>query len=641
MKQLNVILLSGALALASAAAMGAVRVVPLSIEKDALTTDTRDSIVYAVSRHGKRTAYLARRGSRVSVVVDGRDGPLFDSLAVGISPGRQLPAEQVVRLGGNLKREATTGLLFTEDESKLVYIASREGKQHLVIVDDQSARVSPPYERITYVHLSPRGNGVAAVVNIDKQRYNQVWVDGLGLQDLTIGDPNSLRFSEDGKHLAYMGQRERKRGIDNFAPLQHVWLDGVTGPGIMQFAGEQRLVHLKLDGKPAVAFGARQREDKISSRLYLQDADGRLEPGPLEMVYGTLLTTPDGHYAYVAAGSSSRASSQSFVQGEAVVIQDGREAGRYKSADSRSAMTKVEHLSFSPDGSRLAYVVHAPLQEGGQPRSRVALDGKLGRSYDWIQSLHFSPDGKRLAYIASAAAGVFVIEGETEHGPFTGVEGLRFSADGKHLAFVGAEKNADKLFLDGKVVEETLNIDPRWVHFLPDGSGLAYVSQNVREQIVVNGKRRFPGQDFYDGPVFSKDYAKWAAFKGSTGATGVVIDGKPVTFTKQVDFGSREVLPDVLALSPDGRHSIFTASVRDNPGASPKRVVFVNGKPQLDLSWWGTLHALDYTRDSTWTFVALRDNKLVRVTIDPASDSAKPSIIDKAPGGAAWPEKEL
>jgi len=641
MGHIGALLLAGALGMASGLAIGAVRVETLSIAKDVLSTDARDSVVYAVGREGKRTAYVARRGSRITVVVDGRDGPLFDSLAVGISPVRQLPAGELIALGGTGKRETTTGLLFTDDESKLVYIATREGKQNLVIVDDQSARVSPPYNRITYVQLAPRGKGVAAVVDVDDKIRGQVWVDGLGLQDLTIGDPNSLRFSEDGRHLGYLGQRERKAGVDPATPLHHVWLDGVVGPGIMMFAGEQRLLHLHYEGKPAVAFGARQREDKVSSRLYLQDASGRLIPGPLEMVYGTLLATPSGHYVYVAAGSSAKASAQSFVQGEAVVILDGKEVGRHKSADQKSPMVKVEHLSLSADASRLAYVVHAPLQEGGQPRSRVVLDGKLGRSYDWIQSLHLSPDGKRLAYVANAANGMFVVEGETEYGPFTGAEGVRFSADGRHLTFVGAEKDGDKLFFDGNVIEETMNVDPRWVHFLPDGSGLAYVAQTVREQIVVVGKGRSPGHDFYDGPVFSKDFGRWVAFTGSTGVNGVLVDGKPVAFSQQVDFGSREVLPDALAVSPDGRHALFTASVRENPGSSPARVVFVNGKPQLDLSWWGPLHALNYNKNANWTFVALRAGKLVRVSIDPATDSSKPTIGDRPLAGAPWPELPL
>ncbi len=90
---------------------------------------------------------------------------------------------------------------------------------------------------------------------------------------------------------------------------------------------------------------------------------------------------------------------------------DGREVGNRYSF--------VYPITFSPDGKRLAYVVH-------NPRPFVVVDGVEGKQYDGVESLIFSPDSNHFAYMAELGGRKFVVVDGVEGKPYGTMAGWTY-----------------------------------------------------------------------------------------------------------------------------------------------------------------------------------------------------------------------
>jgi hypothetical protein len=108
---------------------------------------------------------------------------------------------------------------FTADSSKFVYVANSNGRQFLVINDDESDAFGSTLSPI----LSPVGSRVG-VYGVTPDNVQHIIMDGRNTANGTIGNPRitELTFSPQATHYAYVQQGSA------------VYLDGIAQPGLMQ-----------------------------------------------------------------------------------------------------------------------------------------------------------------------------------------------------------------------------------------------------------------------------------------------------------------------------------------------------------------------------------------------------------------------
>lgn len=142
---------------------------------------------------GEHVAYIARRGERPLLVLDGEESPA--------SPGMRF-----VALAG----------------ADPIYIAGEIGKQHLVVRN----KAYKTYEQVGAVALSPVGGRIAYRALADN-RWHVVADEIEGPAFDLIGP---IGFSADGKHLAYIARdgREWVVIVDNKEIARHPMVSGLA-----------------------------------------------------------------------------------------------------------------------------------------------------------------------------------------------------------------------------------------------------------------------------------------------------------------------------------------------------------------------------------------------------------------------------
>ena len=167
---------------------------------DAVYDDIQeDSVPFYFSPDGKRTAYIARIGTKWSVVIDGQPGALCDGVGRGTFE-------------------------FSDDGVRTAYAAQQDGKWQ-VIIDN---RLGPKYDE---VEASSRiftlgGTRVAYSANQDgKWRVVINGTEGPGYDDVS-----ELIYSPDGRRIAYVTGRI----VDRFTRDQSLVVDGQVGPWYRQ-----------------------------------------------------------------------------------------------------------------------------------------------------------------------------------------------------------------------------------------------------------------------------------------------------------------------------------------------------------------------------------------------------------------------
>ena len=137
-------------------------------------------------------------------------------------------------------------------------------------------------------------------------------------------------------------------------------------------------------------------------------------------------------------------------------------------------------VAFSPDSKHIAYIA------GKGDSKFVVLDGVEGTAYELIQDLTYSPDGSRLAYRASRDKKIMlvVVDG-TEGARYDSVDWLTFSPDGKRFAYIAKRGDKGFLIVDGVAKEREGAVAPA---FSPDSKRLAYfVLSGGKIAVVVDG----------------------------------------------------------------------------------------------------------------------------------------------------------
>jgi len=269
------------------------------------------------------------------------------------------------------------------------------------------------------------------------------------------------QFSPDGRHLAYIGYRDRKRFIvvDSAEGPPHdrilIGSDGMGDPG----SGVLNYITMDDGQVWRVAVDWPGPGEEVPAKL----KERRLE---------SLAKAPE-HYRYRNVSYNSRGVVFGLERGKEILwVHRGKEAGM---------PCMGPHVRFSPDGNR--YVVTMRRDR----RFYVISDQGVSPAYEIADQAVFSPDSKHLAYIA--------LDGE----------GAGLILDGKRVGWARASCS--------------------WLVFSPDGEHLTCVANGARGKHILCNGRKGPRYDRVWSPAFSPDSRHLCYVAGRDDKWFIVCDG--------------------------------------------------------------------------------------------------------------------
>ncbi|MBI5725631.1 MAG: hypothetical protein HZA50_16855 [Planctomycetes bacterium] len=303
--------------------------------------------------------------------------------------------------------------------------------------------------------------------------------------------------------------------------------------------------------------------------------------------------------------------------------EDGRGRGTWRQhlfvdGNDKGVFAEVagKSISISPDGRQYSAAVTFDDQ---RKKWKLIVNDAHWAEYKEYGPVCYAPDGRRNAYVAKSLAAnarphlvVDLKEGpeydQIDEKSFT------FSPDGSRFACVVVKQEKNLLFLDGR--EYPLEQKPKSIHFSPDGRAMAMVvPKGDKQQIVIDGK----GGKEYDEIAlitFSPDGAK-LAFAAKQGSNWMVVtDGKEMP--AYANIHTLRYMPDlrrVAYLVSKGGGS--QAIVVDDQEAGEYPMI-ASGAPKISAN--GTLE-----------YLAIKDNKLIRVTSRPPAKAPAGSIKEVQP----------
>jgi len=514
-------------------------------------------VQYVLSDRGGHAAAVTRKGSRMTVVVDGVAGPKVDGVsppslpwidprpiqatigAANIAAGRHAVDQQAVR-----------PVTFSADGKHFAYLARQS--QEWVLIEDNNELLRLPVGqgsddfRLQFAGadgkhlLFAHGEYMGFNLWVDGKQWPGFFGSGGGGSEGTI-DPI---VSPDGEHVAYVAQIDREKRA------------------------------LIVDGRDAGYFGVNLSYTSDSRHLL---CIAQSPKGMALLMDGKVLFSGRQLISYTVAPVTNRIAAvlthefPDHTRGQFVLL-DGKPV---EATLCKSSITKV---LFSPDGR------HFAAQCSNAPNiNYIVTDGKKGQEYDIIggpsvcggsNDFAFSPDSGRSVYVARASGKYFVvINGEETDDAFDSVLGFRFSADGKRLAYAGVQNNQPKspVIIDGKAEHFERGIDFSQFDFSPDGSHYAYIGPgNYGGAIYVDGKALpLAATNF----VFSPDgkHIAITGYRVADNVNGLWLDGE------MVYRGERH--PDFLTFSADSQH-LYWKVLEANPTKSGyfDQVTYADGK---------------------------------------------------------------
>jgi len=484
-------------------------------------------------------------------------------------------------------------LPISPDFKRIAYLAPVDGGGVKVVADSTE---SPVYKEIKWIGFGPAGHHLAYLVNVPDEdpsmRHNRMFVGDNGIAGPLFSriDPNSITFSADGQHLAYVGQidpPEINGLLSNRSQQYCVVLDGKE----QNHYGYIQGVRLSPNGShcgylASQRFGTPRRAiiDGVSSRTY-------------ESVAGLFMSDDGSRTTFVVRENQS-------AQTRAFVVDGDREG---------PAFVAIGEVAISENGSRLAYVGQKPA--GAHTDAVVVDNGEIGPAYDRCSQLQISPNGKTLSYVATVGQRTVLVVNSSEFGPLYSLNTkVAFSPDGNHWACGVQDDNQHfVVLLDGIRKPSVAMNRGDSLSFDADGKRLMLLTQREGNKVQVDCFTGSSGET-----VLRSGDGKHTAFVSPFGGGGahVIVDG--------IEGPGFRAIHD-LAMSPDGQH---VAYVTEEPPNSCFVVVDgMKGPPFesiLRASPDGS--AISFKPDGALTFLAVTDGKLCRCSYSAAALKAVPSI---------------
>jgi hypothetical protein len=475
-------------------------------------------------------------GSRMAVYRNGEPGPKFDEI---------ITTQPTAEGGGGI------AVVFSPDGSRFAYVGRKAGEFTLIADGDEV--LSGKYDRgnniISGVGFTP-DNTLFYHLRQESGQGSAPWRFVMGDQPSPEVDQVQVMLSPVGHGYILLGKLRETR--------QPVFIrDGVIGEtqaSKFVYRADGKLFTLEHDPDTSDAIVRLDGEELFRGDFMVQD----------------IVPAPAGEtWALIGTSRSRGMNALVVVNGEVI---DGNV----------SNMVGSERIKFSDDGAHWAAIMQP--QTG---RQYVVLDGEPHDEYQHIHELSFSPDGSRLAYWGRSPTGAYlVIDGEEQNGVSTTTPPMVWSENSEHVGWAEIPTNPNRYFVlrDGDRYEGTHQLQHTTIGLSPDGSRMAAVEGTTLVVLSDDGVRKFedlrvplsPGgpraeyRAMPNGYIFSPDSKYLVCFGNNmqTGSNGVFFNG-------ELAFDAPGAFVLHAGFSPDSRHLFLVT------GVGTERTLYVDGEPVM------------------------------------------------------------
>ncbi len=488
---------------------------------------TIERLLFSPYKGGRPWAYQGRKGSQWYVVVDGKLGRPFDKVGYGVyfRSGKCIVYEgcrggqwYIVADGEMSQPYDKLGWVRLSRQKERLYFIGTKGESQYFVIDGVEG---PGFDSISSITLSPDEEHV---VYIGKNRKGHngrspEWNYALVLNGEVVASYDwigSIEFSPNSKRLAY-GAR---KGEHSF-----VIVDGQKGPdydciswskreqGYGQFSGNsEHYAYCAAEGETAFIIVDGQIVDQFKSALdglHVQlspDAQYHIYPriiepnetgcyvingewGPECEGFGEVIFSEDGsRWAYVGTRGT-----------KTFVVSDAQVRDCFEDEEKDSFRTIQYSLMFSPKGRHLVYITKTQ-----DSNSELVIDAQ--RIGTVKSPPYYSPNGQRLAYVIHMGGhNAMIVDGEL--GPMGSTFNMcNFSPDSQHVGYSFSRDDYKYVVLDGMLgtAFDELPVTPNVLYSEDSRYSLYWGKRDLQYYVVVNGQ---------PGPAYDRIFKRWPFHK--------------------------------------------------------------------------------------------------------------------------------
>jgi hypothetical protein len=533
-----------------------------------------------LSKDGGHTAIEIHKGSRREILLDGSEGPTFESVWGTVLSPNGKESGYIGRGAGTLTPVVDGKELGSLTISSCRPIATiqpwQQGKATQLLV------LSP--DGLHFAYMTGLDPGCPAISSSRRISRPSVFLDGK--ETLVHATIDATQFMFAGDRLLYVAQTEDKKW--------HVAVNNVLGP---PYEGVG-----PLEVSPHGAHYAFVARKPGGSAVVTDGVEGVIHP------YGVdnLVVDSTGRVAYLA-GTPREGGAPTLYVGNREISDNPSE---FTIGQDPSAL-----VAFDPNGKGFAYVQRVA---GGGVAAVV--NGKQELTYGSITGLQFSPHGSHVAYVGVKGSLQYPVVDGRELGEENGVSNFRFSEDGSRYAFEAYKNGRFSVVVDGKESGPYSDLTKGSLIFSPDSKHYAFAAcTNIMKCEVVIDGRSTPvasvGQfvtrttNIHFSPIlFSPDsnHVVYAAdLADGSGGTTLILDGKVIARGSVSSFS-------YPTFSPDSKHfAVWQWTGR-------KWHLIVDGKlgPSYDDLIESNPHTVHFVDAHTLQFLGVKAGSVYRVRVD-------------------------